>query len=280
MKNVLKKLSLILILLAALYSFSSKYGYSQQTDPAFNSIVEGNQLAEQGFLDKAYEKFTEAIELNPNNLLGYLNRAQILFFMWEYERAIEDFSNVIDMNEELDAAYNDRGQCYAYLGKLDNAIKDWTKSIELNPDPNNPAYYYRGAIYFILGDNKYKKDFKKALNFISQDAYFYDKIASFVGLNQNPQIFDIDIALEYSNFANEQTGWKDIDLLYTFAELNFQKSRDRESGDIDCYYIKRAVKILDRINKLTGYLKTEANGYYLYRGRKMYSVGREAGCEI
>ncbi len=265
---------LTIIVLSISFSFSQD---GEKTTP-HNLIIEGNQLAQQGALEKAYERYTNALAIDPTNALAYLNRAQVLFQMWKYLEAIEDFDKVIDLTNGLNPdPYLDKGQCYAYLGNFQEAIKQWNICISLDPEPNNPAYLYRGCAYHIMGDPRYKQDYKIILQFMPSDAYFYNYIASLLCMNMHPEIFNPEAGTEYSTIANEQTGYMDVDIVYTLAECNFQRSRDRETQEYNSYYVDRAIKFMKRIFDLQGWLQVEQNGYYIYRFYKMLEVWEMLG---
>ncbi len=268
-----KNLKIIFVLLIILMlPISHVFSQKNKTTP-LNLIIEGNQLAEQGALEYAYDKYTKVIEIDPDYSLAYLNRGQVLFQMWRYEEALEDFDHVIKLTAGMEsAAYLEKGQCYAYLGDFKKAIEQWNIALSLDPEPNNPAYLYRGCVYHILGDPKYKKDYEIMLQFMPSDAYFYDYIASILSMNQRPDVYNPDAGIEYSTIANEQTGYMDPQILYTLAESYFQKSRNRESGEYDVYYLDRAVKLMERIFNLQGWLEIERNGYFIYRFYKMIEI--------
>ncbi len=269
------KFVLIVLMLIIIILIPFNFGFSQkgQKRSLVNYIIEGNQLAEQGALQRAYDKYTEAISYDPNYSLAYLNRGQVLFQMWRYQEAIQDFDKVIEFSAGMEPApYLEKGQCYAYLGDFKSAIEQWDITISLDPSSNNPAYLYRGCIYHIMGDDRYKEDYQIMLQFMPSDAYFYDYIASILAMNQRPDVYDPDGAIEYSTTANEQTGYMDTQILYTLAESYFQKSRNRETGEYDVYYINRAIKIMERIFNLQGWLEIERNGYFIYRFYKMTEV--------
>ncbi len=274
-KNTKKQFGVLFISLVVGILFSSTLISSQPVDPAFTPIVDGNVLASKGFLYEAYEKYTEAISKKPKSQMAYLSRAQVLFQMWEYKRAIEDFNIVLEINPNHTGALLDKGQCYAYLGEFDKAIENWNKVIELDPRVM-PAYWYRGCVNHILGNSKYKQDYELILPYIRHDAYFYDKIASFLGLNMNPKYFNVDAAIEYSIMANDQTGWMDTELLYTTAECYFQKSRNRKTNKINSFYLDKAISIMNRIFDLQEWLRVEQNGYYTYRYWKMLEVRKQS----
>jgi tetratricopeptide (TPR) repeat protein len=261
------------------FVLSINFSFSQQEKTtAFNLIVEGNQLAQQGALKEAYNRYTDALSIEPDNPLAYLNRAQVLFQMWKYVEAIEDFDQVIELTKGLNPGpYLDKGQCYAYLGDFQNAIKQWNICISLEPNSNNPAYLYRGCVYHIMGDPRYKQDYETILQYMPSDAYFYNYIASILTMNMHPDIYNPEVGIEYATIANEQTGYMDVDIVYTLAESNFQKSRNRETQEYDIYYVERAIKLMDRIFDLQGWLQVEQNGYYIYRYEKMLEVWKMLG---
>lgn len=266
-----------MILFTLIFLFPVNYIVSQDIepqspDPAYNLIIEGNQLAEQGYLEDAIKRYDYALEINPDNILALLNRAQVKYWSWQYKEAIEDYTKLIDIDPNVDALYLDRGLCYAYLGLFNEAIDDWTDSIKLKSE-FNPAYLYRGCAYKILGkDSKFKKDYDIALQYYRNDAYFYNQIAQFVGLNINPEYNNVDFGLEMADKANEITNWEDLEIVYTIAELYFQKALDRNTGEIDEYQIERAINLMNTIFKSQNYYKSEMNGYYIYRFYKMIDL--------
>lgn len=244
-------------------------------DEATVLIIDGNILVDEGYLGVAYKKYCRAIEVDPSNMFGYINKAQVLYQMWYYEEAIEEFTYVIEnITPRYDPVYTDRGLCYAYIGEVDKALSDWDRSIQLNPDIN-PCHYYKGALKAVIGQSSYREDMEKALKYVD-DAYLYNMMAQFIGMNQHPDLFVPELALEYSTMANELTGWQEPELLYTFAEIYFQMSIDRETGEMDIYYIDKAIKIMDRIFDLQEWLVVERNGYHLWRYKTMWKAREQA----
>lgn len=244
----------------------------QDPDPAAPLIIEGNQYAQQGFLDEALKRYNKALELNPENTLALIMCAQVKYWMWDYKGAIKDYTNLIEKNPINDNFYLDRGLSYMYFGYVDKAIEDWTQAIKLKPK-DNPAYLYRACLYKIKGKERlFKKDYDVAIRYYKSEAYFYNHIASFIGLNLNPNILNVEIALEYASKAFEMTGGKDTEVLYTLAELYFQKAFNLETKDINKYDVARALNYMINIFKQQGYLKTEMNGYYLYRYDTMHEL--------
>ena len=64
--------------------------------------------------------------------------------------AIKHYSRAIELYPDFIEAYNDRADVYFRIGDIDEAIKDFTRVIELDPDYAS-AYFRRGEAYFKKG---------------------------------------------------------------------------------------------------------------------------------
>eukprot|EP01103_Thecamoeba_quadrilineata_P015013 TRINITY_DN4615_c0_g1_i1.p1 TRINITY_DN4615_c0_g1~~TRINITY_DN4615_c0_g1_i1.p1 ORF type:complete len:165 (+),score=41.18 TRINITY_DN4615_c0_g1_i1:27-497(+) len=107
------------------------------TDP----IAESEQLKEVAnrlFADKkfaqAYEKYTSAIERNPNNPILYSNRAFADLKLENYGLAIEDATKAIALDPKYIKAYYRRGATNMLLGKHQLALKDFKQVVQIHPN--------------------------------------------------------------------------------------------------------------------------------------------------
>ena len=80
------------------------------------------------------EKFTKAIQLNPDDALAYYNRGVTYDELEQYDKAIDDYTKAIELNPDYAAAYFNRGLAYGKSEQYSKAMDDYTKAIELNPD--------------------------------------------------------------------------------------------------------------------------------------------------
>jgi tetratricopeptide (TPR) repeat protein len=113
----------------------------------------------------AIEKFTNAIEIEPNFWGCYLDRGLCKHELGDYEVAIQDFSRAIEINPDFAEAYNAKGLSNFALDQYYLAIQDYQKALELNP-LFAEAYYNRGDYMFHQGDlNSAYQDFSKAIEF-------------------------------------------------------------------------------------------------------------------
>ena len=67
------------------------------------------------------------------------------------DAAIICFSEAIKLDPDLAMAYINRATCYIFHGKFDEAMADCTRVIELDPT-NGLAYSYRAGVYDELGE--------------------------------------------------------------------------------------------------------------------------------
>ncbi|OHB69399.1 MAG: hypothetical protein A2W23_01505 [Planctomycetes bacterium RBG_16_43_13] len=88
--------------------------------------------------------YDKVIQLNPNDVEAYCNRAIARYEFGDYAGALVDFSKAIQLNPNYAEAYCKRGNANRELGRYKDAITDYSKAIQLKPDYAD-AYYERGA---------------------------------------------------------------------------------------------------------------------------------------
>ena len=132
-------------------------------------------------------KYTKAIELNPNDIRAYNNRAIAYFKKGGYDLAISDFNRVIELNPAYDLVYVNRGSAYQAIGHYDNAIADFTTAAGLNPK-NSMAYNNRGFCYLLMGNlNEAEKDIGKALEISQWNLYALNSMAELCAVKNIPE---------------------------------------------------------------------------------------------
>jgi DnaJ family protein C protein 7 len=103
-----------------------------------NLKKEGNDLLQSSDFEKAYEKYSEAIEIDPNannlNSQLYSNRAAAAQKLNKHDQAILDATKAIELNPEYTKAYQRRVASYMKLEKFEEALYDLNKVKELEPE--------------------------------------------------------------------------------------------------------------------------------------------------
>ena len=101
--------------------------------------------------DRAIADYDEAIRIDPNNGLSYLDRG----FAWsakkDVDRAIADYDEAIRRYPTYAEAFDQRGHAWQTKGNLDRAIADFGETIKIDPQ-HIDALNSRGRAYFYKGD--------------------------------------------------------------------------------------------------------------------------------
>ena len=90
-------------------------------------------------MDEAIADFNEAIRINPNNKMAYVNRGVAKSTKADYKGAFEDYSDVIRIAPD-GASYFNRGVIRTELKDLKGAVEDFNVAIKL--EPKDPLYWY------------------------------------------------------------------------------------------------------------------------------------------
>ncbi|HWL27052.1 MAG TPA: tetratricopeptide repeat protein [Ureibacillus sp.] len=93
-----------------------------------------NEIGIKAFQEKRYEDaakaFTEAVENNPNDAIGYVNFGNLLAAMNDVERAERFFQKAITVDEKTATAYYGLANLYYDAERYIEAAKLYQKSIE------------------------------------------------------------------------------------------------------------------------------------------------------
>ena len=130
-------------------------------------VIEGNQYYYKNDYKNAIEIYTEAINLNPDNMLAHVKRGTAYLDSKNYHAAIADFTkNLLLYPNDYDT-YEKRTVAYISVGDLNSALNDLENMIKIDPD-NITAYMYRSIIYLKLGKKEDgTADFSKAFSAMS-----------------------------------------------------------------------------------------------------------------
>ena len=141
--------------------------------------VRGNIFNNNRQFDRAIDDYNEAVRLDPQFSLAFMDRGVARYFKADYENAIKDYDKAIELDPKRSRAFTNRGAAYKKLGRNDRALEDESAAIRL--DPLVPEYFdNRGLSYQDNGDyDRAIADFNEAIrlspraNFLTNrgDAY-------------------------------------------------------------------------------------------------------------
>ena len=97
-------------------------------------IDEGHVLEAEGKLDKAMQRYLDAIRLAPNPARAHLNRGNILLLQGDLQGALDAFRTAIKYKPDYAGAYYNIGNALLGNKQLDEAVKNYRKALEIQPD--------------------------------------------------------------------------------------------------------------------------------------------------
>ncbi|MBR4642010.1 MAG: tetratricopeptide repeat protein [Selenomonadaceae bacterium] len=159
------------------------FGYVDKEFLSNQKVADGNKFYYKGRFDDAIKLYTEALELNEDNVVACNLRGNIygLFAMNQKNipvaesnrrQALADLDKALRLNPNYADAYGNRGFVYYGAKNFSAAIKDFDKAIQLNPnDAQN--YTYRGFCYRQTDVAKAAADFDKAVELLPNNPSVY-----------------------------------------------------------------------------------------------------------
>jgi len=138
---------------------------------------------ELGRLNAAEREINFAIQVDPNGVSGYLNRAIVNYLQEEFEESSVEISKAIEIDPASVPAYKFRGLCYLKEGNIPSTIADFEHAVRLDP----------------------------------ADRWFVNQMARLLSTNPDGSIRDGTRAIEYARSACEATEWKEAAYLDTLA---------------------------------------------------------------
>lgn len=118
-----------------------------RTDALNNKAV---QLAKLKRIDEAVAAFTELVDLDREDFLGYRNRGLCRFDQQDYPGALDDYNKAIKLNSDDASSWFQRGNAHLAMNSLTEAESDYSKAIELDGDFAK-AWMNRGVVNYRIG---------------------------------------------------------------------------------------------------------------------------------
>ena len=212
------------------------------TDLLIYYINQGVSEALEDNVENAIGLFSQAIKIDPLNLIAYYNRSIGYMRIKNYVNAINDLCVAISLNPQDYMVYCQRGLAYSYLNKYKEAIDDYDKCINLYPQCDE-AYCNRGVSKIRLKNHRGAfEDFNKAIALNLKNVIAYINRGSLKASlgHYNEALLDIEKAISidpcYAS-AYYEKGRVLIDLnKYEEATISIEKAKELDSSIADTYY--------------------------------------------
>ena len=175
---------------------------------AYTEVVEAQTKLGQGKHQEAIQCLDTALELNPNLVQSYVNRAGLKVFLGEAEDAIDDCDAALKLNPDFVEAYINRAGANLSLEHYKAAIADCDAALKLNPDLFQPYVCRATAKFSLEHDEAALADYDTALklNPDSVEAHFLRANMKLVLEDYTGAIEDydkiIDLNSEFISFFN------------------------------------------------------------------------------
>jgi tetratricopeptide (TPR) repeat protein len=105
--------------------------YTRQLNTIDNPQQSLNDTKRHYEFDMILRDYETVIQLNPDFVYAYFNRANIRCLQKDYRTAITDYNEAIQRNPDFAEAYFNRGLTRLYLGDTNRGIEDLSKAGEL-----------------------------------------------------------------------------------------------------------------------------------------------------
>ena len=143
--------------------------------------LEDNMQEKSEWHKKAYEHFTEALELKSDFTEAYINRGAVFRDVGKFDLAFKDFDTAIEIEPKSANMYYERGIYYAKKGEHEKALNDFKIAIDLDSE-NADFYNSRGIIYKDTDEADLAiKEYKKAIEVDAELPEAYNNLGVIYG---------------------------------------------------------------------------------------------------
>jgi tetratricopeptide (TPR) repeat protein len=153
------------LLLVLTISFFMIVGCGVGVSDYDDAVLDGVSALNLNKPEKAFDKFSRAVKLDPKRADGYLGRADSLNALKRYEQALEDYDIAIKIDPKFAKAYVNRAVAYSHLKNYQKAIVDYEKGLELDPEIDDPPGFFKRLF---SNDPNTDKGIRKHLEFLKQ----------------------------------------------------------------------------------------------------------------
>lgn len=117
-------------------SFTKMINSKKLDDSALAELYRerGEHYSNLGHYAKSIEDLTKAIQLNPNYVTAYINRANALAKLEQHNEAYQDFATAQKLSPKNKTIYVLRGSMSFLLGRFQDAVADFQYYLNLVPD--------------------------------------------------------------------------------------------------------------------------------------------------
>lgn len=127
-------------ILFILFMLTFEQGSMAQPD---RLVRQGNKLYNEKDFEAAAEKYTKALDEEPNHIKGLFNLGDAFYENENFEEAIQKFEEaaiIADQDLVKAHAYHNAGNAYLKAKQLEKSIEAYKKSLRINPADDDTRY--------------------------------------------------------------------------------------------------------------------------------------------
>ncbi|KAL3213243.1 hypothetical protein MRX96_035584 [Rhipicephalus microplus] len=120
------------MMIHCLWGDSSVEVTEEQMEQSSEKRGQAMEAQSEGKLEESLKLWTEAIELNPSSAILFAKRANVLLKMEKPNAAIRDANKALELNPDQALGYKIRGRAHRLLGHWEEAAKDLATACRLD----------------------------------------------------------------------------------------------------------------------------------------------------
>jgi len=124
-----------LLVLFFVFSMPLVYAYSQKPEEA--ALKSGQEYFSKQMYNESVAEYGKAIEINPQYMEAYYNRALVQGYLGNFEQAIADFTKVLEIDPKRADVYYNRAVAYFRMNDFDKSWADVAASETMGFRPNS-----------------------------------------------------------------------------------------------------------------------------------------------
>ncbi len=185
--------------------------------PAAAAGYLGEMWIRRGNFGRAFEVFTQLLDLRPNDPQGYLGRAAAAEALGDLEQTCSDCTEAIRVQPEGSIGYVVRARARYWQGRLDDALADLTEHLQRHP-ADAMAYHFRYAVRKELKELAAAlQDLTDAHRLAPNEPQVCNSLAWFLATCTDFRLRDGARAVTFAHKACEATEWNNSYCLDTLA---------------------------------------------------------------
>jgi tetratricopeptide (TPR) repeat protein len=217
---------------------------NRRIEAAVACYVLGRQFDSEGNYEEAIRNYTQAIEMNPQYLDAYRDRAYLYHCNGDYDEAIQDYTKAIELDTQDSDLYCNRGIAFHNKNELDLAISDYGRAIGLDPKTIE-AYVGRGNACFSKHHfDQAITDYGRVIELDPQHAEAYERRGCSYTFDGNYEyaIKDLSKAIELNPqftkaYLSRSSAYSDLDK-FTEAIDDFTKVIELDPESVTAYFCR------------------------------------------